>query len=253
MSQPRSHCAITWLGHATVLLEIDGVYLLTDPVLRDRIGPLVRIAAPVSANAVGRVDAVLLSHIHADHADLPSLRLLARGVPVVAPRGAAQWLRQNGLPHVRELAAGESVVVNGLSVRATPAAHDPRRWPLGRRADPIGYLVEGGAVAYFAGDTDLFDEMTEMRERVDVALLPVWGWGRRLGPGHLNPERAARAAAIIAPRVAIPIHYGTFMLALPWQHPPDRRRPARKFIELSKRLAPAVEVRLLAPGERAEL
>jgi L-ascorbate metabolism protein UlaG (beta-lactamase superfamily) len=253
VTDTESHGTITWLGHATALLEIGGVRLLTDPVIRNRIGPLVRIAAPVPPDAVGRIDVVLLSHLHADHADLPSLRQVATRVPVLVPRGSAEWLRRAGLTELCELVPGDRVSILGVSIRATRAVHDARRRPLGPTGDPLGYVVEGPPSAYFAGDTDLFEEMADLHDDVDVALLPVWGWGRRLGPGHLDPERAARAAAMIEPRVAIPIHWGTYALGLPSQRPSDSGLPARKFAELTHRLAPSVDVRVLEPGERTQL
>lgn len=245
--------AITWLGHATVLIESGGVRLLTDPVLRDRIGPLVRIRPEGGVAAPGPVDGVLLSHLHADHLDLRSLRELAGIAPVITPHPAGQWLRRRGVAGVREIRAGEEACVAGARVLATPALHHRRRHPLGPAADPVGYLVDGACPVYFAGDTDLFEAMAELRGRVAVALLPVWGWGPRLGPGHLNPERAARAAALIAPDVAIPIHWGTFASRLPGGRMADPARPAHEFVRLARRYAPAVEVRVLAPGERTGL
>jgi len=253
VSEARRQPAITWLGHATALLELDGVRLLTDPILRNRVGALVRIGPPVVPESVHGLDGVLLSHLHADHADLPSLRRVARTLPVLAPHGTAAWLRANGLECVRELRAGEEASINGLRVDATAAVHDPRRRPLGPRGDPIGYLVRGSISVYFAGDTDLFEQMAELHGQVDVALLPVWGWGKRLGPGHLDPERAARAAAMIAPRIAIPIHWGTLALGRPARRPSDPWWPPCEFAALTTRYAPAVEVRLLAPGEHTEL
>ncbi len=244
--------AITWLGHATTLLELDGVRLLTDPVLGDRVGPLVRISNPVAADAVGQIDAVLLSHLHADHADRPSLRRLARTAVVVAPSGSAAWLRRAGALEVRELRPGQATSLGRVDIRALPAVHDRRRRPLGAQATPIGYLIRGSASVYFAGDTDLFDEMADLRGLIDVALLPVWGWGPRVGPGHLDPERAARAAAMIAPRMAVPIHWGTFALARPARRSSDPRWPPREFGTLTRRYAPGVEVRILDPGERLQ-
>jgi L-ascorbate metabolism protein UlaG (beta-lactamase superfamily) len=240
---------VTWLGHATVLLAVDGVRLLTDPVLGRRIGPLMRVAAPVDTSALGSVDCVLLSHLHADHADLSSLRLL--GAPVIAPAGAGEWLRESGLSDVRELAAGGEETVGGVRVLAAPAVHDSRRRPLGPEAEPIGFVVHGSRRLYFAGDTDLFDAMSELRGTVDVALLPVWGWGPSVGEGHLDPERAARAAAVIEPALAIPIHWGTF--ALPWARGGDSERPAREFAAFVEELAPGVDVRVLRPGESVEV
>jgi L-ascorbate metabolism protein UlaG (beta-lactamase superfamily) len=245
--------SVTWFGHATVLLEFDGMRVLTDPVLGKRIGPLVRVAALIDAGALGRVDCVLLSHLHADHTELSSLRALGRRTPVLAPRGAGRWLLGAGLPEVCELSAGDDVAVGPLRVRATTATHDSRRRPLGPSATPVGYVVSGSRSAYFAGDTDLFEEMADLRGEIDVALLPVWGWGRDIGEGHLDPQRAARAAELIAPAVAIPIHWGTYALGPPFRRPSDPERPARQFARLAAQYAPAVEVRVLGVGERSEV
>lgn len=245
--------AVTWFGHATVLLELGHTRLLTDPALCNRIGPLVRIAPAVPMGAIGRVDCVLLSHLHADHADLRTLRKLARSTPVLAPYPAARWLGRHGVRDVHELRAGENFALGGSSVTATPARHDRRRRPLGPGADPIGYVVRGSRTVYFAGDTDLFTQMAELGGDIDLALLPVSGWGPTLPPGHLDPQRAARAAALINPKVAIPIHWGTFALGRPARRPADHGRPAREFAALADRYAPSVRVLVLAPGERAEL
>lgn len=248
-----SSLAVTWAGHATVLVELDGARLLTDPVLGARVGPLVRRAAPVDDELGGGLNAVLLSHMHADHAHLRSLRRLQEDVPVLAPRGAGGWLRRHGVSRVTELRPGEHVDLGAVRVRATPARHQARRRPLGVRAEPIGFLIEGTQGCYFAGDTDLFAGLSELAGRVDLALLGVWGWGPSVGPGHLDPERAAIAARMIAPRVAVPIHWGT--LALPWRaaRAAKDRGPALRFSELARTRAPSVEVRILAPGERTEL
>ncbi len=252
-SPVESRAAITWPGHATALIEIDGVRLLTDPVLRDRVGPLVWVARDVPTEALRRLDCVLLSHLHSDHTHLSSLRDVARSTPILAPHGAAGWLQRHGLPDVTELAPGEQLSVGRLQVRAIPAVHDARRRPLGPRAQPIGYVVSGSSSVYFAGDTDLFAAMSDLRGSVDVALLPIWGWGPRLGPGHLDPERAARAAAMIAPAIAIPIHWGTLAPGWRLRRPPDVQRPAREFAAYANRYAPGVQVRVLAPGQRSEL
>jgi L-ascorbate metabolism protein UlaG (beta-lactamase superfamily) len=198
-----------------------------------------------------RVDALLLSHLHFDHLDLPSLRLLPAGVRVLAPAGAAPLLAGARTGPVEELRPGDVADVGGVRVEATPARHDPRRRPLGARADPIGFVVRGGKPAYFAGDTDLFPEMERLRP-VGVALLPVAGWGPRLGPGHMNAEAAARAVEVLRPEVAVPIHWGTL-------HPRIRRRgewfhrPPREFAERVDRLVPETEVRILEHGGSLEL
>jgi L-ascorbate metabolism protein UlaG (beta-lactamase superfamily) len=249
----RSQTALRWLGHATVLIELDRVRVLTDPVLRHRIGPLVRVAPPVGSDTVTALDAVLLSHLHADHAHLQSLRDTARDAPLVVPYPAGAWLRRKGLRDVRELRSGDRMTIGPVSVTATPAHHERRRRPFGPAADPLGYVVQGTKSVYFAGDTDLMPAMAELRGSIDVALLPVWGWGPSVGPGHLDPTRAARAVALIEPAVAIPIHWGTFALGLSGRGRPVDERPAREFAALVKRGSPEVDVRVLVPGERTTI
>jgi len=241
--------AVSWLGHATSLIELDGVRLITDPVLRRRVGPLRRTAP--DAPLVGAVDAVLLSHLHADHADVASLRAIDGAPTVIGPRGAARWLARKGFAHSRELAIGERCTVGAVTVEATDARHDGQRWRFGHHADSVGFLIAGTQAVYFAGDTDLFSAMGELAGRVDIALLPVAGWGPTVGAGHLDAERAARAAALIEPRVAIPIHWGT--LALPSASRAADGAPARDFAARAAELAPDVEVRVLAVGERTQL
>ena len=246
--------AVTWLGHASVLLELAGARVLTDPVLRARVGPLVRIAPPVKPGVAAGVDAILISHLHADHTDLRSLRRVGARSPVFAPRGAGRWLTARGLRSVHEMSPGEQINVGGVRVTATTAVHGGHRRPLGGPdAAPIGFLVEAECSIYFAGDTDLYPGMSDLAGSLDLALLPVSGWGPTLGPGHLDPERAAQAAALLAPRVAVPIHWGTFALPPPLARSDDPERPAREFAELAGRCAPDVEVRILAPGGRTEL
>ena len=233
-----------------MLLELGGVRLLTDPVLRRSVVHLRRHGAVPEPPA--RLDAVLLSHLHHDHAHLPSLRLLDRRVRVLAPRGAGAWLRKAGFPQAEELAPGEVTAVGGIDVTAVPALHDDRRQPVGGvRAKPIGFVLSGERRVYFAGDTDLFDEMAGLAP-LDAALLPVAGWGPKLGPGHLDPERAARAAAMMRPRLALPIHWGTLS--------PRRTKlgawfsdPPHAFAAQVAEMAPDVEVRVLSPGESVEL
>lgn len=242
----RTSTSVVWLGHSTVLIAMDGVRLLTDPVLGRRVGPLLRIAPAPPPH--GEVDAVLLSHLHADHADVASLRRLGPDTPIVAPRGAGAWLQRRSLGPVTELAEGAETSVGALRVEATDARHSGQRWRFGHRAGCVGYLVRGSRTVYFAGDTDLFPAMEELGGKIDVALLPVGGWGPSVGAGHLDAERAARAAAMIEPRVAIPIHFGT--LALPTKLLRSVPDAGAEFERQAARLAPGVEVRVLRAGEQ---
>ena len=172
---------------------------------------------------------MLLSHLHADHAHAGSLRSLGSGVTVLAPAGAGRWLAGRGFTDVHELAAGQELDLGAVHVRATSASHPPGRWRASGGPAPIGFLVCGSRTVYFAGDTDLFDEMEQLAGVVDVALLPISGWGRTVGAGHLDPARAARAAATIRPRVVVPIHWGTLRAPWPLRSPAPPGAPARLF------------------------
>ena len=234
---------LTWLGHATVLLEIGGARLLTDPVLRPRVAHLLR-EAPLPGN-LGPLDAILVSHGHHDHLDLPTLRRLDPSAPVLAPPDAASTLRRAGHP-VRSLVPGDELEVAGVNVRAVPAAHDGRRVPLGRAPSAVGFVAGG---VYFAGDTEPFPEMAELAGTLDAALLPVSGWGPKVGPGHMDPRAAAEALALLRPGLAIPIHWGTYR-RIGHRVVGD---PAREFGEHAARVAPEVRIVVLAPGGAVEI
>lgn len=247
--------SIEYVGHSTLLVELDTVRFLTDPVLRSRIGPLRRTTATPAPAARADVDAVLISHLHRDHLDLPSLRLLGRDHRIVVPRGAGAWLRARGFTEVEELGVGERTSVGGVGVRAVHARHSGYRPPVGPAAAAVGYLVEGTRVVYFAGDTGLFDGMRDLRGGVDVALLPVGGWGPTLpSRHHMDPADAARAAALIQSRLTVPIHWGTYWPAgFAWLRPGRRHGPPGKFERAASELAPGAIIRATEIGAEVDL
>jgi L-ascorbate metabolism protein UlaG (beta-lactamase superfamily) len=244
---------IDYVGHSTVVVDLDGVRLLTDPLLRNRVAHL-RRAVPVDAKALRGVDAVLVSHGHYDHLDLPSLEKLGKKIPLIAPRGLGGLLRKRRFESVLEVESGETIRIGELAIRAVPAEHDAGRGPFGVTAQPVGYVVSGSQSAYFAGDTDLFDGMAELGP-VDLALVPIWGWGPGLGSGHLDPGRAAEAVALVRPAVVVPIHWGTyFPIHMGLRGAPAfLESPPAAFAAAAAQAAPDVEVRVLRPGESADL
>ena len=246
---------VTYVGHATVLIEIDGVRLLTDPVLRSRVGPLRRHGSPPDPRLAEGVDAVLISHLHHDHADVPSLRRLSRTVPVLAAPGAGDFLDRLGFSDVRELSPGDSGDVGGIRVTATEADHPAGGRRFERASRAVGFELAGQRRIYFAGDTDLFDGMEAIGAGdLDLALLPIWGWGTNIGAGHLDPERAARAAALLSAKLVVPIHWGTlYPLGLARLRPAPLRSPPRELARWMSELAPQSELRVLAPGETTSL
>lgn len=208
---------VRWIGHATVEVAVGGLRLLTDPVVTSTVAHLRRrVAAPPPLTP----DVVLISHLHLDHLHQRSLRRVLGSAPngtaLVVPRGAAPLVRWLAAPSVIEVTAGDTLTFDApdgttVHVEVTAARHSCRRGPHSTaNAHPVGFVVRGaGRAAYFAGDTDLFPGMAGLVD-VDVALLPIWGWGPTLGAGHLDPDRAAEATAWIGPRAVVPIHWGTY-------------------------------------------
>jgi L-ascorbate metabolism protein UlaG (beta-lactamase superfamily) len=238
---------LTWLGHATVLIELDGVRVLTDPVLRRRVGHLAR-TDEVSTATLPPLDLVLVSHVHYDHLDVPSLRRLRPlAARVAVPSGAARLLRRAKFGSVVEVSEGSELELGRVRVRATHAEHRASRHPLAPVVRSLGFVVAGSRTVYFAGDTDLFDGMSSIADVLDVALVPVAGWGPRLPPGHLDPTRAAEGVRRLRPKVAVPIHWGT--LKPLYRRTPYSAGAPEEFAARVGEVAPEVDVRILGVGE----
>jgi L-ascorbate metabolism protein UlaG (beta-lactamase superfamily) len=235
---------VRWLGHSTVVVDLDGVRVVTDPLLRRRVLHLRRAA---DVDSPDHVDAVLLSHLHYDHLDLPSLARIGVDTLMTVPRGGRRTLR--GFERVTEVEPGTRLDIAGLQIEVTEAVHDGRRQRFGSPIPAVGYLLNGSRSVYFAGDTDLFDGMRELAP-IDVALLPVWGWGPSVGEGHLDPQRAAEALTLLRPTVAVPIHWGTYHVL---GRRDAGRAPADAFAMTALQVAPHVDVRVLPVGGALEL
>lgn len=249
---------LTYVGHATVMIELDGVRIITDPVLGRRLGPLRRHGPAPDPAAFGEVDAVLISHGHPDHFHGPSLRAIPGAPVLVVPRGLGRHASRGGaqeshVPDVREVSANDHLDVGPVRITAVPARHP--RWPRQRSARPLGFLIEGSTRIYFAGDTALYPGMAGLAGHVDVALLPVGRWGPPRGPHRLDPSTAVDAAALVCADVAIPIHWGT--LYLPgfatgrWGW--GSLGAGEAFATEAAERTPDLDVRVLRPGETTEV
>jgi L-ascorbate metabolism protein UlaG (beta-lactamase superfamily) len=256
-----------FLGHSTVRVGMAGRTMLTDPVLAPTVGLLRRVVPLPDPATWAGVDTVLISHLHGDHLHIPSLRTLGTAIRILVPRGAGAWLRGRGFPNVGELSAGETIQDGDLRITGVRAEHSGHRWgprsTHGPATESLGFLLEGGgSTVYSSGDTGLFDGMAVLGARnVDVALLPVWGWGPTLGPGHLDPVGAAEAVTRIRPRFAVPVHWGTLTLAgLTHVPSPLRSRMRRLLVDPPRSFATEVAARGLdtrvvvtEPGHRVVL
>jgi len=243
---------LTYLGHATVMIELDGVRILTDPVLGRRLGPLQRRGPTPDPDSFGAVDAVLISHGHPDHFDRASLRAIPGEPVLIVPRGLGPDASHGGRV-IREVHANDRVDVGPVRVTAVPARHG--RWPRQRKARPLGFLIEGSTSIYFAGDTALYPGMAGLAGRVDVALLPIGRWGPPRGPARLDPSTAVDAAALVGAGVAIPIHWGTLYMpgfaAGRWGW--GSLDAGDAFATEAADRTPELDVRVLRPGESTDV
>jgi L-ascorbate metabolism protein UlaG (beta-lactamase superfamily) len=217
---PQGVVAVTFVGHATVMITTPAGRVLTDPVLRNSLYGLRRARAAAIADAdLDDVGLVLISHAHRDHLDRASLARLPRRATVVLPPGCADLVADLGFAHLIELASGQRFSAGDVEVTAVPVRHSGGRG-LGRRArrrGAAGYVIESqGTTVYFAGDTGYFSGFADIGRRLhpDVALLPIAGYepaGFR--DQHLSPLDAIYAFEDLGARVLIPIAHGSFPLS----------------------------------------
>ncbi|MPZ26360.1 MAG: hypothetical protein GEV12_07870 [Micromonosporaceae bacterium] len=249
---------VTWVGHATFVLRIGGLTVLTDPVWSRRIPAVApRLTPPGLAwEALPRVDAVLISHNHYDHLDAPTVRRLPRDTPILAPAKLGRWFRRRGFTAVTELDWWESHEIGGVRFDFVPAHHWSRRTPTDTCRSLWGgwVLTSGQHRIYFAGDTGYGTWFTQIGARfpgIDLALMPVGAYEPRwfMRPMHLNPEEAVRACQDLAATRMATMHWGTFILsAEPVAEPPERA--AKAWVETGR---PREHLWDLAVGETRTL
>jgi L-ascorbate metabolism protein UlaG (beta-lactamase superfamily) len=200
-----------------------------------------------------RIDAVVLSHMHFDHMDYPSLRMIPKDVPIIAPVGAGRFLKRK-VPHdVVEMRVGEAISFGGIEIHATPSLHESGMyWPFWHPTNVLSFMFVGSQTVYFVGDTALFDGLRDLGRDfdIDVALLPVWGYGPYLRGDHMTPEEAADALGMLRARAAVPIHWGTIHpIGSVWKNMAYLEEPPHEFARAAARTAPLTDVRVLQPGQ----
>lgn len=230
--------SITWVGHATMLVRMADMVVLTDPMFSDYaspvplIGPKRHVAPGVSLDQLSHVDLVTLSHNHYDHTDRDSIRALAaRGAHFVVPLGLGDLVRGAG-GNATELDWWQSTIVGNLTVYCVPAQHFSRRGLTDAdRTLWSGWVVSDAAHRFYhAGDTGYFGGFAEIAERlgpIDLAAVPIGAYepSAMMRSVHVNPEEAVQAALDVGARVVVAMHFGTFDLAdEPLDEPPRRFR-----------------------------
>jgi L-ascorbate metabolism protein UlaG (beta-lactamase superfamily) len=258
----QSGLRATWLGHSTVLLEIDGMRVITDPVWGERVSPIPFAGpkrfhpAPARIEQLPSLDAVVISHDHYDHLDYSSiLRLRALGVPFITSLGVGAHLEAWGVPPERiiELDWWESAQLGDLTVTAAPSQHFSGRVTGDRNTTLWSAMAMRGPrhSVFFSGDTGLTPEYDEIRRRLgpfDLVMLEIGAWHPAWGDIHLGPENALRAHALLGGGALLPVHWGTFNLAI---HAWDE--PAETLVKLAPTDAPLLMPRLGEPIEPGQV
>jgi len=248
---------ITYIGHATLLLRFGDVVILTDPNFDPKLGAfLPRVSAPgMEIAELPHIDAIVLTHAHADHLSFRSLRAVATDIPIYAPQAIVQWLRHAGLTSARAMVPGTSVQIRSVSIRAGNAKHKGARYVVDRwRGEAIMYLFDDGASSVlFTGDTAICPAVLTLTRQIaprtlDVALLPI-GYAPKwkeyfFRRGHLTAADALSLFVQLDARMLIPFHWGTF------QHITSGAYDAiRVFRTLLKTHHRSSDVRVLEPGD----
>ncbi len=249
VSFARGESAAVFIGHASVLVHLDGQSFVTDPLYLKRLYILRRHHRPgIPFQDLPPLDFLLLSHGHLDHMDLKTLDLFPRQIPIVLPEKLEGYLRDHGFTDVRPLSWGEQTLIGSLLVISLPAKHFTGRSLHETRSLPQSYMIQGTKSVFFGGDSALTPEFARIGNQysVDLALLPIGHYSpASFRRGHMNPKDALQAMDMLRAKRMVPIHWGVFRLSLE-----SIEEPPREFLNLvaGRRITPRAV--LLKPGER---
>jgi L-ascorbate metabolism protein UlaG (beta-lactamase superfamily) len=256
---PPTGLRVTWLGHSTLLVEIDGLRVLTDPVWGPRTSPLSWLGPgrwyppPIALDELPAIDAVIISHDHYDHLDQPTIDAIKHwDTTFVVPLGVAAHLEYWGVPldRIVELDWWEQTRIGEIDLITVPSRHASGRQLFDQNATLwAGYALLGSRHrVYFSGDTGLFPAMTEIGERFgpfDLTMIEAGAYGQAWPDWHIGPEQAVRAHRMVRGEVLLPIHWGLFNLAYHgWTEPIERTLVAAA--------AAGVDVAAPRPGQSFE-
>lgn len=248
---------VTWWGHSFVTVTIGGIAVATDPLMARRLFHLRRASAPPPSEAT-RCDVVLISHLHHDHLHLPSLRRFDDDIPIVVPRGAVAAVKPLKRLVTIEVEPGDRIEVAGVDIEVLSARHDGSRLKSAGHTPTraMGFRFEaGGQSCWYPGDTGPMD--FSPIDAVDLALMPIGGWGPSLGDHHVDPVQAVDAIADVGARWVLPVHYGTFWpIVLPTgtrSHAHWFGTPATRFREAADAARLDAEIVIPELGERVTL
>lgn len=260
-SRQQNRLSITYVGHATLLLQFRGVCILTDPNFDNKLGYFLPRVTPPGMKLVELpcIDAIVLTHAHADHLSFRSLHALPAEIPILAPPAIALWLRRLGIMSAWPIQAGQVVEVGPVSITAGRARHSGARYVIDRwRGEAHMYLMDDGiSSVLFTGDTAITSAAKQLAQRVaprqlDVVLLPIGfaPWWKRyfFRRGHLTPADALVTFSQVNARFFIPFHWGTFQHITSGAY--DAINVLRALLQTYERRS---EVKILAPGETLHL
>ncbi|MEA5098761.1 MAG: MBL fold metallo-hydrolase [Burkholderiaceae bacterium] len=232
---------LTWIGHASFLLQLGGINVLIDPVLSPALGWYRRNMPPgLDWPALPKIDFVLITHNHRDHMDAPTLKRLGPEPVYIVPQGLRSWFKRAGMQRIVEMAWWQQLDIDGLNITFVPAEHWTRRGLSDTNTSWWGgYVIErGGLRVYHSGDSGWFDGFSMIGERcgdIQAAMLPIGAYAPRwfMRSQHINPDEAVRAFQAVKAQRFIAMHWGTFKLSdEPLDEPPKILRAAWEQAQL---------------------